>query len=34
VIVVCGEPEFLDDELDTLLDSTVIVEVLSPITES
>jgi Uma2 family endonuclease len=34
VIVVCGEPEFLDAELDTLLNPTVIVEVLSPTTES
>ncbi len=34
VIVVCGEPEFQDDELDTLLNPTVIVEVLSPTTES
>jgi Uma2 family endonuclease len=34
VIVVCGEPAFQDDELDTLLNPTVIVEVLSPTTES
>jgi Uma2 family endonuclease len=34
VTVVCGEPEFLDDELDTLLNPTLIVEVLSPTTES
>jgi Uma2 family endonuclease len=33
VIVVCGEPEFLDDEVDTLLNPTVIFEVLSPTTE-
>ncbi|MDQ3686025.1 MAG: Uma2 family endonuclease [Acidobacteriota bacterium] len=29
VVVVCGEPEFEDDEFDTLLNPTVIVEVLS-----
>ncbi len=34
VIVVCGEPEFQDDEVDTLLNPTAIVEVLSPTTES
>lgn len=33
VVVVCGEPEFLDDELDTLLNPSLIVEVLSPSTE-
>ncbi len=33
VVVVCDEPEFLDDELDTLLNPTLIVEVLSPSTE-
>ncbi len=32
--VVCGEPEFEDDELDTLLNPAVIVEVLSPSTEA
>ncbi|MDR3637375.1 MAG: Uma2 family endonuclease [Isosphaeraceae bacterium] len=31
--VVCGEPRFLDKEVDTLLNPTVIVEVLSPSTE-
>lgn len=31
--VVCGEPEFEDEELDTLLNPTLIVEVLSPSTE-
>lgn len=34
VAVVCGEPEFLDDGLlDTLLNPTLLVEVLSPSTE-
>ena len=32
--VVCGEALFLDDDRDTLLNPTVIVEVLSPTTES
>lgn len=31
--VVCGDPEFLDEHLDTLLNPTLIVEVLSPTTE-
>jgi Uma2 family endonuclease len=33
VLVVCGEPRFQDREFDTLLNPTVIVEVLSPSTE-
>src|SRR5271165_4915242 len=33
VSVVCGDALFLDDEKDTLLNPTVIVEVLSPTTE-
>jgi Uma2 family endonuclease len=33
-VVVCGEPRFQDDEVDTLLNPTLIVEVLSPSTES
>lgn len=33
-IVVCGEPRFEDDHRDTLLNPTVIVEVLSPSTET
>ena len=33
VVVVCGEPEFEDREGDTLLNPTVIVEVLSPSTD-
>ncbi|MBA2340476.1 MAG: Uma2 family endonuclease [Pyrinomonadaceae bacterium] len=34
VIVVCGEPQFVDAQVDTLLNPTLIVEVLSPSTES
>jgi Uma2 family endonuclease len=34
VVVVCGEPQFEDAEFDTLLNAKVIVEVLSPSTES
>jgi Uma2 family endonuclease len=33
VVVVCGEPEFLDGQLDTLLNPILIAEVLSPSTE-
>ncbi len=33
VVVVCGEPQFEDTELDTLLNPTWIVEILSPSTE-
>ena len=33
VVVVCGEPIFLDDREDTLLNPTLLVEVLSPSTE-
>src|ERR1035438_1905026 len=33
-VVVCGEPRFQDGELDTLLNPTLIVEVLSPSTEA
>ena len=33
VVVACGEPAWLDAEVDTLLDPTVVVEVLSPSTE-
>ncbi len=32
-VVVCGEPQFLDDQRDTLLNPSLIVEVLSPSTE-
>jgi len=34
VSVVCGEPEFEDEHFDTLLNPTVIFEVLSPSTEA
>ncbi len=33
IVVVCGEAQFEDDELDTLLNPTLIVEVLSKSTE-
>ncbi len=33
ISVVCGTPEFADDERDVLLNPTVIVEVLSPSTQ-
>ncbi|MDT7808575.1 MAG: hypothetical protein QOJ70_2388 [Acidobacteriota bacterium] len=33
VVVVCGEPLFEDDHLDTLLNPTVIIEILSDSTE-
>ena len=34
VVVVCGQPQFLDEQQDTLLNPVLIVEVLSPSTES
>src|SRR5471030_2854802 len=34
VTVVCGEPQFLDEQKDTLLNPSLIVEVLSPSTEA
>jgi Uma2 family endonuclease len=34
VVVVCGEPRFLDGQLDTLLNPTLLAEVLSPSTEA
>src|ERR1017187_4534726 len=34
VTAVCGEPKFLDDTRDTLLNPSLIVEVLSPSTEA
>jgi Uma2 family endonuclease len=34
VTVVCGKEEYLDDEFDTLLNPTIIIEVLSPSTEN
>ena len=33
VVVVCGEPDFEDNELDTLLNPTLLIEVLSQTTE-
>lgn len=33
LVVVCGEPQFEDEELDTLINPTLIVEILSPTTE-
>ncbi len=34
IVVVCGKPEFEDGHLDTLLNPTVLVEILSPSTEA
>lgn len=34
VVIVCGKPQFEDKHVDTLLNPTVIVEVLSPSTEA
>ena len=34
IIIVCDEPRFLDGEFDTLLNPTVLIEVLSPSTEA
>ncbi|HWE36618.1 MAG TPA: Uma2 family endonuclease [Isosphaeraceae bacterium] len=31
--IVCGEPQFLDNQFDTLLNPTVVIEILSPSTE-
>jgi Uma2 family endonuclease len=33
IVVVCGEPQFEDDSVDTLINPTVIIEVLSDSTE-
>jgi Uma2 family endonuclease len=33
VVVVCGEPQFEDDQVDTLLNPTLVIEVLSESTE-
>lgn len=33
-IVICGEPKFADDQKDTMLNPTLIAEVLSPSTEA
>ncbi len=34
VLVVCGEPRFVDDQPDTITNPTLIIEVLSPSTEA
>lgn len=34
VVVVCGEPRLADEHLDTLLNPTLLIEVLSPSTEA
>lgn len=34
IVVVCGEPQLTDEHLDTLLNPTVLIEVLSPSTET
>jgi Uma2 family endonuclease len=34
IVALCGEPKFLDDHSDTLLNPSLIVEVLSPSTEA
>lgn len=34
IAVVCGEPRFEDEELDTLLNPTLLIEVLSPLSET
>jgi Uma2 family endonuclease len=34
VIAVCGEPKFRDEQRDTLLNPSLVVEVLSPLTEA
>jgi Uma2 family endonuclease len=34
VVVICGDPRFADNQQDTLLNPTLIVEVLSPSTEA
>lgn len=33
LVVICGEPEFTDDVLDTLVNPLVVIEILSPSTE-
>lgn len=34
VVVICGDPRFADREADTVLNPTLIIEVLSPLTEA
>jgi Uma2 family endonuclease len=33
IVIICGEPQLTDDHLDTVLNPTVLIEVLSPSTE-
>jgi Uma2 family endonuclease len=33
LVIICGEPQFTDDALDTLLNPLVLIEILSPSTE-
>jgi Uma2 family endonuclease len=33
LVLICGEPQFTDDALDTLLNPLVLIEILSPSTE-
>jgi len=33
LVVVCGKPQFIDDQFDTITNPRVIIEVLSPSTE-
>jgi len=33
IVVVCGEPKYVDNQLDTLINPTLLIEVLSPSTE-
>jgi Uma2 family endonuclease len=34
VVIVCGQPQFEDEQKDNLLNPTVVIEVLSPSTEA
>ena len=34
IVIICGEPQLTDDHLDTLLNPTILIEVLSPSTEA
>jgi Uma2 family endonuclease len=33
LVVICGKPEFTDDQLDTIINPLVLIEILSPSTE-
>ncbi|MCG8348862.1 MAG: Uma2 family endonuclease [Chloroflexales bacterium] len=33
IMIICGQPQFTDDALDTIVNPTVIIEILSPSTE-